>query len=148
MSVKTVDPKNIILTVGGHIISGYADGTFISVERAEDAYAESVGADGEVVRVRSHNRLTALTVTLQQTSESNSVLSTIAQLDERANAGVVPVLLKEIDGDTVIASGKAWIKKFANVEYSKEITNREWTFTLAEGEMFVGGNLVSGLLGL
>ncbi len=148
MTVKTVDPKNVILTVGGYIISGYADGTFVSVERNEDAYTESVGADGEVVRVRSHNRLAQLVVTLQQTSESNSVLSTIAQLDERANAGVVPVLLKEIDGDTVIASGKAWIKKFANVEYGKEVTNREWTLVLSEGEMFVGGNLVSNLLGL
>lgn len=146
MSLKTFDPKDIVLTVGGAIIGGFADGTFVSIERQEDAYTTSVGADGEVTRVKSNNKLTNLTITLAQTSDSNSVLSAFAILDEKSNSGVVPVLLKEVNGDTAVAGGRGWIQKLPNIEYSKEITNREWVIVLAESEMFVGGSLVSDLV--
>lgn len=144
MALKTIDPKNVILNVGGVPIGGYADGTFISFEMAEDAYSTSVGADGETVRVKSNNRMGALTLTLQQTSDSNTALSVIAELDQQANAGVVPVLIKEIGGETIIVSGRGWVRKIPVAEYGKEVANREWVIDMADVKPFVGG--VSGLL--
>lgn len=140
MSLKTYDPKKVILTVGGVPIGGFADGTFITLERTNDAYSVHSGADGEVSRAKSNDKTAALVITLAQTSDSNDVLSGIGQLDERANAGVVPVLLKEIGGNTTIFAGTGWIRKFPSVEYAKEVSNREWTLDLAESEVFVGGN--------
>jgi hypothetical protein len=140
MSLKTYDPKKVILTVGGVPIGGYADGTFIGLERTNDAYSVHSGADGEVARAKSNDRTAQLTITLAQTSDSNAVLSGIAQLDERANAGVVPVILKEIGGLTTVFSGTCWVRKQANIEYAKEITNREWILDMAESEVLVGGN--------
>lgn len=146
MSLKTFDPKSIVLTVGGAIIGGFADGTFVTVERQEDAYTTTVGADGEVTRVKSNNKLTNVTITLAQTSDSNSILSGFAILDEKSNSGVVPVLLKEAGADTIVAGGRGWIQKLPNIEYSKEITTREWIIVLAESEMFVGGTAVTDLV--
>ena len=140
MSLKTYDPKKVILAIGGVPIGGYADGTFITFEKTEDAYSIHSGADGEVARAKSNNRTGAFVITLAQTSDSNDVLSALAQLDERANAGVVPALFKEIGGNTTVFSGTVWIRKMANIEYGKEITNREWTIDAAESEVFVGGN--------
>jgi hypothetical protein len=140
MSLKTYDPKKVILTIGGVPMGGFADGTFISLERTSDAYAIHSGADGEVARAKSNDKTAQLTITLAQTSDSNAVLSAIAQLDERANAGVVPVILKEIGGLTTAFAGTCWVRKMANVEYAKEITNREWVLDMAESTMFVGGN--------
>lgn len=147
MSLKTFDPKNVVITLGGAILSGYADGTFVQVERAEDAFVASVGVDGEVTRVKSNNKMTTVTITLAQSSDSNSILSGIALLDEKTNSGVVPFALKEIDGDTLVIGGRAWIRKYANIEYSNEITNREWVIDIAEGEMLVGGNVISNIVG-
>lgn len=148
MAVKTYDPKEVILTVGGVPIGGYADGTFISFERSNDAYTMISGADGETSRAKSNDKNGSLTLTLAQTSDSNAVLSGIAQLDEKSNAGVVPILLKEVNGDTTILSASGWIRKFPTVEYAKEITNREWIIDIANVEVFVGGNQgVFSLLG-
>ncbi|NJR73240.1 MAG: DUF3277 family protein [Scytonema sp. CRU_2_7] len=147
MSLKTFDPKDVIVTIGGAIMGGYADGTFVGVERAEDAFSASVGADGETTRVKSNNKMTMLTLTLAQTSDSNSILSALAILDEKTNQGVVPVVVKEINGDTLVTGGKAWIRKIASIEYGKEIATREWVIDIAEGEMIVGGNVVSGIFG-
>lgn len=140
MSLKSYDPKRVVLIIGGVPIGGYADGTFIMFERTADQYTKVAGADGEVARAKSNDRTGSFTITLMQTSDSNDVLSGIAKLDERLNAGVVPALLKEIDSTTSIFAGTAWVRKMPNVEYSKEITNREWILDVAESEAFVGGN--------
>lgn len=138
--MKTYDPKKFILNVGGIPIGGYADGTFINLARNEDAYTTHVGADGEVARAKSNNKTAALTITLAQTSDSNDVLSALANLDERANAGVVPAILKEIGGNTTAFSGTCWVRKMAPIERGKEIANTEWILDMAESNIFVGGN--------
>ncbi len=148
MALKTFDPKKVSITFGAGILTGFADGTFITVEQVEDSFSETTGPDGEVVRVASNNPLKIVVLTFQQSSDSNSFLSAVHQLDIRTNQGVLPFALKEIDGDTIVLSGRAYIRKFANIEFAKEVTNREWTIVLAEGEMFVGGNVVTNLLGL
>jgi len=146
MGLKTFDPKGVSITMGGGIATGFADGTFVAVERVEDAFTESAGPDSEVVRVASNNPITLVTLTLMQSSDFNSFLSALHQLDIRLGQGVVPFALKEIEGDTLVIGGRAYIRKFANIEYGKEISNREWIIVVADAEMFVGGNVVSGLI--
>jgi hypothetical protein len=140
MSLKTYDPKKVILVIGGVPIGGYADGTFILFERTTDMFSKVVGADGEVSRAKSNDKTGQFTITLLQTSDSNDILSGIAELDERLNSGVVPAILKEMNGTTTIFSGTVWVRKKPNIEYSKEVTNREWVLDAAESEVFVGGN--------
>ena len=140
MPVRTYDPANVIVSIGGTPMSGYADGTFINVSRDENAFTKVTGADGEVGRSKSNNRSGSLTLTLMQTSMSNDILSAIALLDEVSNAGVVPVLVKEIGTDTILMAGEGWIQKMPSYEASKEIGNREWILDLATLGMFEGGN--------
>lgn len=147
-SLKTFDPKDVVITFGAGILTGFADGTFITVERDEDTFSSSTGADGEPLRVKSNNKMTTVTLTLQQSSDSNTFLSAVAQLDERSNQGVVPMAVKEINGDTLVTGGRAYIVKPATIEYSKEASTRAWSIKIAEGEVFVGGNVVSGILGI
>ncbi len=140
MAVRTFDPANVIISIGGVPMSGYADGTFVMVARDEDAFTKVSGADGEVSRAKSNNRSGTLTLTLMQTSMSNDILSAIALLDETSNAGIVPVLVKEIGTLTILMSGEGWIKKFPDASYSKDVENREWILDLASLNMFEGGN--------
>ena len=64
MALKTYDPKQISVIVGGAIISGFADGEFVTTERNEDAFTLNVGADGEGGRVKSNNKSGRITLTL------------------------------------------------------------------------------------
>lgn len=145
MPVRTYDPKKVICTVGGVPMSGWADGTFISVERDNDSFTKVSGADGIVSRAKSNDRAGAVTLTFAQTSPSNDVLTGFAQADELANAGVKPVLIQDFNGTTVLVSAFAWVRKPPVMEFGKEISDREWVLDCADLDMFAGGNLVGGL---
>jgi hypothetical protein len=137
---RTFDPGKVIVTFAGNLITGFAAGTFISAERAEDTFSAEAGASGEVARVRNRNKLGTVTLTLMQTSPSNDVLSAQAKRDELSGTGAGSLLVKDLGGTTLIASPSAWIKKPPAVEFAKELSNREWVL---EGELdiFAGSNL-------
>lgn len=139
--VRTYDPKQIILTVGGIPIGGYADGTFIGFEYDEDAFTKVTGADGITSRSKSNNYAGFMAVTLAQTSPSNDVLSAIALADRLSNTGVVPIIMKDIGGTTVLFSANGWVRKSSNVDEAKEISDREWTLDMADVDTLVGGNV-------
>lgn len=139
--VRTYDPRNVQVIIGAIPITGFADGTFVTVTADEDLYAKTTGAQGEVSRARSNNRGGTLTLTLKQTSPANDVLSGFALADEASNAGVVPVLIKELGtGRTLMFSQAGWIQGWPEVGYSKAIENRAWTIALADITRFIGGN--------
>jgi hypothetical protein len=130
MPVKTYSPGDVALSIGGNIITGYADGTFITVERETDAMTKVVGSDGEVSRTRSANYSGMLTLTLKQTSDGNRILGAYLLDDESDGSGVFDVLLAD-NLDNKIFSSEGWCRKGPNEEFSNEETNREWVIDLA-----------------
>lgn len=138
--LKTYDPKQVILTVGGAVINGFADGTFISVERSNDMFAKVVGADGITSRAKSNDKSGTITITLAQTSSGNDILSGFAARDELANEGVVSISCKDLSGRSRYFSATAWVRKVPNSEFGKEVTDREWAMDCADLEVFVGGH--------
>lgn len=133
------DPGRVVAAFRGIPILGYADGTFIAVERAEDAFTSEVGAGGDVTRVRSRNRTGTATFTLLSSSPTNDLFSGVALEDEMFGTGVGPLLVKDLNGTTLIEAPVAWIKKSPAVEYAKEAGSREWVIECAELFMKVGG---------
>lgn len=140
MAVRTYDPKNVVIAIGGVPMSGFADGTFLEIVRDEQAFTKVVGADGYTSRVKSNNRGGTLTLTLLETSPSNDILSGIAALDELSNAGVVPILVKDMSGNSVYFSATGWIQKLPDSAFGKEVNNRAWVLDLADVDIFVGSN--------
>lgn len=138
--LHTYDPKNVSLIVGGVTIKGYADGTFINAERNEQAFNLKVGASGEGARAKSNNKSGKVTITLLQTSSSNDSLTAFAAADELSNTGVVPILIRDNSGRTLITALSSWVQKYANSEFGKEISNRVWIIETDELNIFVGGN--------
>ena len=140
MAVRTYDPAGVTVSVGGYPIQGFADGTFINVERSADLFSKVVGADGFTSRSKSNDRSGTVTITLKQTSPSNDVLAGIQLLDEVSNQGVVPVMVKDINGNTLVFSESGWIRKAPTIEEGRDLTDREWAFDCADLDMFAGGN--------
>lgn len=139
MSLKNYDPLEVAVIVGGHVVSGYADGTFLVVERNNDTFARTTGASGETARAKSNDRSGKFTITLLQSSLSNGVLQGFATSDELANSGTFPVLIKDANGNDIFSAEIAWIMKPSNAEYGKEITEREWVIETGELIMVHGG---------
>ena len=137
----TFDPKLLIITFGGIPLTGFAEGTVLTIERSEDMFKEYVGASGEVSRAKSNNRTGTAKLSLAQTSPANDYLSTMALLDESVNAGVRPFFAKDGLGTSIFMAPQAYVKKVAPAAYGKDIQAREWTIFLVDINIFVGGNI-------
>ncbi len=140
MSVKTYDPAQVSIIFAGFPIEGFADGTFIVVERRNPMWGLTIGADGPGARAKSNDKSGTITITLLQTSLSNDALSGVALADELSNDGVAPFMMKDLNGNTLLAAETAWISKVAPVEDGKEINGREWILETDDIQMLVGGN--------
>lgn len=143
MTLKTYDARQVTIGLGAALISGFATGTFVTVERNADTWTPYIGADGEQTRARSNDRSGKITIRLAQSSDSNALLASQAFADEFSGVGVTPVIVKDNSGTTICTSAKAYIQKPATVEFGKETSEREWVLQCDNLVMGVGGNAVS-----
>ena len=140
MSVKSYNAAEVSIIFAGIPLEGFADGTFVTAARNNDSFALTVGSDGEGARSKSNDKSGIVTLTLMQSSLSNDLLSAQALLDELSGDGIAPLLIKDLSGTTLVAAETAWIRKPSDVEFSKEITTREWIIETNALDIFVGGN--------
>lgn len=139
-AVKTFDPKMVVMTFGVIPISGYAEGTFVRVKRSGDAFAKSKGAGGDIERINRNQGDFEVAITLQQTSGTNQELSAALAADIATNAGVLPLTVKDLLGNTLFFAPQAWIRVDPEWEDGDELNSREWTFDTGIGANLVGGN--------
>jgi hypothetical protein len=132
--------SEVSVVVGSRPASGIADGTFVRIERTNDAFSMKEGADGEVTRSKSGSKSGTITITLEQASAYNDYLSSLAITDELTGAGMVPILVRDAKGTSLFTSPAAWVRKMPDTEFGKESGPREWVFDCSELEFIVGGN--------
>lgn len=137
MSTATYDPKSVIVTVNGNIVTGFADGTFVKGERNEDTYSNHVGVDGKVTRVKNNNETGTITITLQHNSPSNRILEKYASNGKIVNINITDT---NFDSDVGFGGSEAWVKKPAAFERGKEVGDREWTLDVADYDQVFKSN--------
>ena len=144
--MKNYDPGLVIVTFGPVRLVAPAEGTFVSIERSEDAFTKVVGARGDVVRVRNRDRSGTITVTLQSASPSNDLLTAIANAIEiegaAPDADVYPITVRYLNGTDLAAGPNAWIRKRPQRDYAMEHSNVEWVFDIDELTHNVGSAVV------
>lgn len=139
MPLYTYDPMKIITIVGGIPLEGFSDGSKVTIERISDTFTMATGSDNRTTRTKQNDKSGTIKFTLDMSSPSNDYLSGIMLLDETANEGVVPIVVKDLLGTSLYSAAFAWIKKPPAVDYAKETGSREWSFDCADLYMFVGG---------
>ncbi len=130
-NVLTYKPGEVSVVFDGYEMTGFADGTFVTVEREEDSFTKHVGADGEVSRTLNANQSGTVTLTLKQTSDSNRILGELLATDEDDGSGVAELVVKDNLTNKAF-SGEAWIQKPPNLERGKEQADQEWVFACAK----------------
>lgn len=138
---KTYDPKDNFLSFLGIGITGYAEGTVITIERNEDTWSLMVGASGEAVRVKNNNQSGKITFRLMATSQTNDLLSALMLDDELSGTAIGPAFFKEGRGTATALAENAWLTRPANMERAKESSVCEWVLECENLEMFNGGKL-------
>ena len=130
--VKTYDPSQVSLIVGGSILKSWNK---ITVAKDEDSWNFSAGTQGEVTRTRNLNRLGTLTINLPQTSSDNGTLSAFA-----VTGALLSCIVKDGSGRSLHVMPEGTVVKPASSGYGKEAEEREWAIKGSIVEMTVGGN--------
>lgn len=136
--VDTYNPKDITVSVGGFIASGFSDDKVV-VRRDEDIWKDEAGADGEVVRFATNDKRGEIEITLQQTAEFNLTMSTLAKADELSGAGTIPVVINDNRGNDIHVAATAWIVQIPEAKYSKGVQVRTWRIRTDNLQNFLGG---------
>jgi hypothetical protein len=144
MALRTYDPAKHNASFGSIPIQGFAEGTYISVERISETYTSVAGSGGEVARVRGRDRRGSIKLTLMAVSPVNDALSSIAAQDELFGTGVRRFFIADSNGTTVCMAANAWIKKLPTVDFSKEMPNREWELECESLELVGPGGNIGG----
>lgn len=138
---QTYDPAFVGVTFKGIPISGYADGTFIKIERNNPTFKQYVGARGEVSYVKSQDKTGKATLTLKADHPCNDLLSTVATQDELLGNGVGVFQMTQGGGATIALDPEARIEKPTHIERGKEMPTTEWVFLLSYATLFSGGTV-------
>lgn len=133
--VKTYNPKEVTVAFGNHIVTGFADDSFISIEQNGDGITKVVGCDGEIARSISPDGTYKVKISLLQTSGSNSVFQNAYLLDRETGDGLQPLLIKDLKGGMVFSTDAAWVIKSVSRTYGNKQNNREWELETGDADL-------------
>ncbi len=125
---------NII--VSGVPLSGFASGDdVVQGARREDAFSDEVGADGEMLVTQTANRSGSMTFRLQRGSDSNVLLSTLFQAQEKATVfSPIPVAVVDTVSGVQLGGTKGYLTRPADVTSGSAAGALEWTIVLENYE--------------
>ena len=139
--MPTYDPKQVVIIFGGVPITGYAEDSFVECTPAEEGFTRKVGADGEVVRSKSNNDCYDVTVTLLQTSLSNTALSAALITDRATGKGLLPLSITEISSGSEHFFPQAWVEK-PTWARGKEAGDQAWTFHTGQAAVVAANGII------
>lgn len=125
--MENYDPKDVVVNVDSTVITGFASGSFVTVEKSEDNFTEYVGAQGEVAVAEKSNNTGKITLKVKNTSPSYLFLESLAKEKRFYPANVVDRNTGKTYGGT-----ECRIRKSAKAEFSNEITEREFELFVSD----------------
>lgn len=140
------DEFTIVLSKGNfvHRITGFADGSFATMNRLVPTSEPYQGAGKENVFARTKRSVTAMDVaiTLHQASPSNTVLQQLQLADAAApgNEWVFSCTMSDLSGQTIASSPNAIIQAPPAADFGTTLGTREWHIYMFGSDLFIGGN--------
>lgn len=145
-TLGTYSPEDVTVVISNdnfsHTMSGFADGSFLTITRVIPAATLYTGADASSARVLRRVKNLDITAVLHQSSETNDVLSQLQRMDEEAhnNENLFSITIKDNMGRSVFSSNLCFIGTVADGEFATDLSTRSWVLHSVGGEMFNGGN--------
>lgn len=126
MKLKTWDPSQLNLIIGGSIINSWDT---VVIDFDEDEQTSSTGTTGESTRSINASKMGSAVLTLPQASADNATLSALA-----VSKSIFSLSTIDKSGNSVHVMAQAFMGKRAAAEYTKESGQREW---LIKGDLDV-----------
>lgn len=135
MAVKTYNPKKILISLDKHAVSGYAEDSFVIVEKNGEGISKQVGCDGEIVRCIDPDGSYKIRLSLLQTSPTNAFLQNQYNIDEKTGKGNFAILISDLRGDLEFSSEVAWVNRPAKRIFGQKANKVEWEIETGEASL-------------
>jgi len=171
MAVSTYSPCDVSVIYGLKHISGFMDGSFVSIRRETPIFNHQRSMDGHcAVSVQKYSTYT-ITLTLAQTSSSNqflhslqkTMMKSLTKLDSTSPfsglsslSGIkttvsniiskLPFIIKDSSGNSVFFGTDVWLSEEPEVVYSAGMEGRTWTIKCLNASSSIAGNGEDDLL--
>lgn len=147
-NLSTFSPQDVTVAILqastgiSHTLSGFAEDTFVMIERNSETFETYAGADETYTRIYKPDTSAKITVSLQQTSNSNDILSLLYNNDKatRDSSGLFSIMVKDNSGRSFFFASEAFIGVVPNAEFGTSMKLREWVFHTVRLEQYLGGN--------
>lgn len=141
MSLASYSPEDVVFLLGGAIpLDGFADGTFLTISKANPIFETVVSSDGKVCRTQIENPLYTVRLSLSSVSSANEVLTAISYADKKTGRAKFPLLIKDNMGTSLFYASLAWIETTPDMSFGTDVTPRDWSFSCIGVTEVVGGN--------
>ncbi len=108
-------------------LAGFDDGELVSVVRDEDEFIEKEGSDNFVSVAASNRKLGTITITLQETSDSNTFLYLLRSENLlKPGTGFFSIVVKCNTTQEIFTMAEAWITKAPDSPKDREVSPRAW----------------------
>lgn len=151
LNLGTYSPEDMIAIISGttpdgaytHALSGWAEGTFITVERttASSAFVQGATSNGNGRIFRSH-KMATISYSILQFSSDNDVLSAIWKLDSEArdSSMMFNMILVDGTGRSVFHCNQCYIENMPSATFGSESESRTWVIHALQLDEYIGGN--------
>lgn len=135
MALPTYSSRDLQAAFGGQSLEGFAPDSSVTLVRNSDITDEEVGSDGQTMISVMADRSGTATLSFQQASISNAILSGVLEF-QRANNTIIKANLTIIspDGSVLAFMRNAHIKTSPEFSYGNTATGstRDWVFYAEE----------------
>lgn len=146
--LKTYAPNQVSVIITheatgiSHTVTGFSEDSIVSIERNAETFTLYRGADDSKTRIFNSDSSAAITIPLQQTSNSNDVFSNLYEFDrQRLNSdGLFSIQIKDLTGRSTYYSDEAYIAIVPGSAFSNSMELREWVIHAASLDTYIGGN--------
>ncbi|ATW58391.1 hypothetical protein CNR37_00184 [Pseudomonas phage ventosus] len=127
-----------------HIVSGYSEDSIVNIERVAETFTMYTGADNTSTRIYNANKSATVTLSLQQTSASNDILSLLYSNDaaSRNSSGLFSLQISDNSGRSRYFSDDAYVGVVPNSGFSNTMQTRDWVLHAHNLDTYIGGNAV------
>lgn len=127
-----------------HIVSGYSEDSIVNIERTAETFTMYTGADNTSTRIYNANKSATVTLSLQQTSASNDILSLLYANDSnsRNSSGLFSLQISDSSGRSRYFSDDAYVGVVPNSQFGNSMQVRDWVLHAHNLDTYIGGNAI------
>ena len=145
----TYSPESLAIVLNNYLIKpkDFASDSIVSIAQNSKNYRQVPGIRGKSTTVHTRDRSGVITLRLMQTSQTNEIMTKIAQDDNINMTGLLTVTIKDNSGQSVYQFLNCRLEGQPDVDYfGGQTSARTWRiFYDRQVDYYVGGNRVPPL---